>query len=33
VPVMRVKGMTEEQINTILVENPKRLLTFIPAID
>ena len=30
VPAMRVKGMTEEQINTILVENPKRLLTFVP---
>lgn len=26
--VMREKGMTEEQIHTILVENPKRLLTF-----
>jgi len=30
-PVMRVKGITEEQIHTILVENPKRLLTFAPA--
>jgi len=28
-PVMRVKGMTEEQIHTIMVENPRRLLTFI----
>jgi phosphotriesterase-related protein len=28
-PVMRVKGMTEEQIHTIMVENPKRLLTFV----
>lgn len=29
VPTMRIKGMTDEQINTLLVENPKRLLTFI----
>jgi len=29
VPVMRFKGMTEEQINAIFVENPKRMLTFI----
>lgn len=28
-PVMRVKGVTEEQIHTIMVENPRRLLTFI----
>ena len=28
VPVMRTKGMTEEQIYTILVENPKRVLAF-----
>ena len=28
-PVMRVKGMTEEQIHTIMVENPRRLLTFV----
>ena len=28
VPIMRIKGMSEEQINTLLVENPKRLLTF-----
>jgi len=28
-PWMRAKGMTEEQIHTILVDNPKRLLTFI----
>jgi len=26
---MQEKGMTEEQINTILVENPKRLLQFV----
>jgi len=26
---MRAKGMTEEQINTILVENPRRMLTFV----
>ena len=29
VPLMREKGMTEESINTILVENPKRGITFI----
>ena len=29
VPVMRKKGMTEEQINTILVENPKRAFMFL----
>ena len=28
VPIMRRKGMTEEQIHTILVENPARMLTF-----
>jgi phosphotriesterase-related protein len=28
VPLMRHLGMTEEQINTLLVENPKRLLPF-----
>jgi phosphotriesterase-related protein len=26
VPLMKTLGMTEEQINTLLVENPKRLL-------
>ena len=29
VPIMRIKGMTEEQIHTLLVENPKQSLTFI----
>jgi phosphotriesterase-related protein len=29
VPEMRKKGMNDEQINTILVENPKRVLTFV----
>ena len=29
VPLMRAKGMTEEQIRTILVENPKRVLQFV----
>ena len=29
VPVMRVKGMTDDQIHTLLVENPKRTFTFI----
>ena len=28
VPKMRAKGVTEEQINTILVENPRRINTF-----
>jgi len=28
VPLMRVKGITEEQIHTLLVENPKRFLQF-----
>jgi len=27
-PLMKEKGLTEEQVNTILIENPKRLLTF-----
>ncbi|MFC1903669.1 phosphotriesterase [Chloroflexota bacterium] len=29
VPLMLSKGMTQEQINTIMVENPKRILTFV----
>lgn len=29
VPVMRVKGMSDEQIRRLLVENPQRLLTFV----
>ena len=29
-PVMRYKGITEEQINTLLIENPKRALQFAP---
>ncbi len=29
VPLMRAKGVPEEQIHTILVENPKRLLQFV----
>ena len=28
VPLMRIYGITDEQINTLIVENPKRLLTF-----
>jgi phosphotriesterase-related protein len=31
VPVMLSKGLSQEQINTIMVDNPKRLLTFGPA--
>jgi len=27
VPIMRMKGVTEEQIHTLLIENPKRVLT------
>jgi len=29
VPVMRAKGLTEEQIYTLLVENPRRVFTFV----
>ena len=29
VPLMQVRGVTEEQIHTMLVENPKRLLQFV----
>jgi phosphotriesterase-related protein len=29
VPAMLIRGMTREQINTIIIENPKRLLTFL----
>lgn len=29
VPVMRVKGMSDEQIHVLLVENPQRLLRFV----
>ena len=28
-PVMRAKGITEEQIHTLMVDNPRRLFTFI----
>lgn len=31
VPVMRVNGISDEQIHTLLVENPKRVLQFVPA--
>lgn len=31
VPLMRHKGITEKQIHTILVENPKRILAFAPV--
>jgi phosphotriesterase-related protein len=30
IPLMRSKGMTERQIHTLLVENPKRFLQFAP---
>jgi len=31
VPLMRNKGMSDEQIHTLLVENPKRVLSFAPV--
>jgi len=31
VPLMRRKGMSDEQIHTLLVENPKRALLFTPV--
>ena len=30
-PIMRAKGVSDEQIYTLLVENPKRILQFVPA--
>ena len=27
VPVMKIKGISEKEINTLMVDNPKRLLT------
>lgn len=30
VPLMRLKGMSDEQIHTVLVENPKRVLSLVP---
>lgn len=33
VPMMRKKGMSDEQIHTLLVENPKRVLPFAPVED
>jgi phosphotriesterase-related protein len=30
-PIMRSKGVSEEQIHTVLVENPKRVLPFVAA--
>lgn len=33
IPLMRAKGMTDEQIHTITVENPKRLLTFLEPVE
>jgi predicted metal-dependent phosphotriesterase family hydrolase len=30
---MKAKGMTEEQIHTITVENPKRLLTIVEPLE
>ena len=31
IPFMKAKGMTEEQIHTLLVDNPRRLLEFTPV--
>jgi phosphotriesterase-related protein len=28
IPIMRIKGLSDEQIDTLLIENPKRVLTF-----
>ena len=33
IPLMHAKGITEEQIHTITVENPKRLLTFAEPVE
>ena len=33
IPLMRAKGMTDDQIHTITVENPKRLLTFVEPVE
>jgi len=29
IPLMRIYGITDEQIDTMMIENPKRLLPFI----
>ena len=29
VPIMRLKGMSDEQIDTIMIDNPRKLLTFV----
>jgi len=31
IPFMKAKGMTEQQIHTLLVENPGRFLQFVPV--
>jgi predicted metal-dependent phosphotriesterase family hydrolase len=31
VPFMRIRGMAEEKIHTLLVENARRFLEFAPA--
>jgi phosphotriesterase-related protein len=33
IPFMKAKGITEEQINTLLVDNPRRFLEFAPEVD
>ena len=33
VRIMRIKGVTDEQIHTLLVDNPKRVFQFVPAKD
>ena len=33
VPIMRIKGLSEKQIDTLLIENPKRILPFAPVND
>ncbi|GAG83041.1 unnamed protein product, partial [marine sediment metagenome] len=31
VPLMKIYGISDEQINTMMVENPKRVLSFAPV--
>jgi phosphotriesterase-related protein len=31
IPLMRAKGLSEDAVNTITVENPRRMLTFAPS--
>jgi phosphotriesterase-related protein len=31
IPLMRLKGITEQQVNSLFIENPRRFLSFAPA--